>query len=68
MPKSKDELNEEIENLSFENKKMAEFLEYVGIKQSDISEKIIQGDKKSFEHLMKDFFYRKKRKNSVIKD
>lgn len=68
MPKSKDELNEEIENLSYENKKMAEFLEFVGIKQSDISEKIIQGDKKSFEYLMKDFFYRRKRKNSVIKD
>ena len=53
--KSKDELQEEIQNLSYENKKMAEFLEFIGVQQNDISERIIHGDKTQwglvFEHL-----------------
>jgi len=51
-----DELKEENQNLAYENKRMAEFLEFIGVREGDISDRIINGDKKDwgliFEYLI----------------
>lgn len=48
-----EELADEVENLAYENKRMGEFLEYLGLTPLEISNYIIEGNDKTWDRFLK---------------
>ena len=48
-----DELKDEIENLAYENKRMCDFLEKIGLMPNDITSYVINGNKHDIDMAIK---------------